>query len=216
MTTVADLLPSSSSPVERALAAAMTDDLPVEIVAAVDPATAPVALLPWLAVHDGVRLWYSDWPEALKRRVIAESLVANFEVGTRAGAIRFLAYVGADLIDVSAYPVDAFLDEGFCDLMVVDVPAFYAAYLVEPHATARAGDLHLDRDLLDEGFLSGDRDEVIERVFTALRVAKAPETEVVVDFATRRPPRAGDALLAGTAPLSGAYLPRHHLVEDVR
>lgn len=73
VTSAADLLPTSAAPFEIALAKEMTDTLPVPLREALDPTSAQTNLLPFLAVHDGVRLWLSDWKEARKRSVIRET-----------------------------------------------------------------------------------------------------------------------------------------------
>ena len=104
MSDLSDLLPTVSGEFEIAAAKAMSDELPVPIRQAVDPQAAPPAFLPFLAAHNGVRLWYSDWQQARKRLVIGESIIGNFEVGTRAGVERFLGYVDATLVDVISYP----------------------------------------------------------------------------------------------------------------
>lgn len=102
MTDVAELLPPSATPYEIALAEAMTGALPVPLHEAMDAAAAPIRLLPFLAVHDGVRLWFSDWSAERKRQVIGASLLDCWLVGVRDGAMRYLSYVDASLVDAVA------------------------------------------------------------------------------------------------------------------
>ncbi|WP_348640128.1 phage tail protein, partial [Rhizobium sp. FKY42] len=51
MAEVKPLLPSSSGAFEYALAAGMSDDLPVPYAQIMDPYQTPVRFLPWLAAH---------------------------------------------------------------------------------------------------------------------------------------------------------------------
>ena len=233
MSAVGDLLPQSSAAWERALAAAMSDDLPVPIVEALDPATAPVEMLPWLAVHYGVRLWYSDWSEARKRQVIAEAPRAAFEVGTRAGVIRFLGYVDATLVDVVAYPARFVMGRARIGRTPIGHPPFLARYLVrvEMRKPARAFVIGRSpmayRDQIAAplphlvvtsggGTVHGHRivtpsREPLRRCLAAIRAATAPETEIRVDFATARRLSLRDApVLDGSASL-GDFVARNKL-----
>lgn len=182
-----DLLPpAASAPVERALAAAMSDTLPVPIVAAMEPATAPAALLPWLAVHYGVRLWYSDWAEARKRQVTAEAPRAAFEVGTRAGAIRFLGYVDASLVDVVAHPTRFVFGRALLGRTPIGHPPFLGRYLVGVATTVPARAFVMGRARIGRARLKTPDRKPLARALAALRAAKAPETEIRVDFAHHR------------------------------
>lgn len=233
MTAARDLLPPrKSSSWTRALAAAMSDDLPVPIIEAMDPATAPVDLLPWLAVHDGVRLWYSDWSEARKRRVIAEAPLAAFEVGTRAAVIRFLGYVDATLVDVVAYPARFVMGRARIGRTPIGHPAFLARYLVHVPTTTRrafvigrssmasrdqivAAVPHLvvtasGEALHGRRIVTPDR-EPLRRCLAAIRAAKAPETEIRVDFGHRRRLALVDAVSLGDAAALGEFVDRTKL-----
>jgi len=104
MTVVADILPSVAGSFEKAAAAAMSDTLPVPYAVLMDPYQTPAELLPWLAAHHAVDLWYEDWSEARKREMIAHtagrSKVHPGEVlpelkGTHLGALRYLSFVDA-------------------------------------------------------------------------------------------------------------------------
>jgi P2-related tail formation protein len=193
------LLPQNSAAWERALAAAMSDALPVPIVAAMDPATAPVALLPWLAAHYGARLWFSDWPVSRKRLVASEAPLAAFEVGTRAGAHRFLGYVDATLVDAVAHPARFVMGRAVVGRTPIGHPAFVGRYLVRVATAAPPRSFVTSRARLGRARLKTPDRTPLDRCLVALRAAKAPETEIRVDFGHHRRLRLADA------PQLGAY-----------
>jgi phage tail P2-like protein len=80
------LLPANSTPDERAIeaATARASSLDVPIGDLWNPRTCPAALLPWLAWALSVDTWDAAWPEAIKRRVIANSPAVHRAKGTRA------------------------------------------------------------------------------------------------------------------------------------
>lgn len=83
----AHLLPPNASPLERALSlapAASLADVPVAIDTIWNPATCPVALLPWLAWGLSIDLWDSAWSEAEKRAAIADAIQFQRRKGTPA------------------------------------------------------------------------------------------------------------------------------------
>lgn len=86
------LLPSSSTPLMHALAKTnghAIDSIPVELRTLWDPATCPLALLPYLAHAFSVDRWSSDWTETQKRAVIAASWSVHRHKGT-VGSLRRL------------------------------------------------------------------------------------------------------------------------------
>ena len=97
MSDAARLAPPGAGALERAL-----DQLEAErqalLVAANaglwDPATCPLAVLPWLAWAFSVDVWDPTWPEATKRAVVAASLPVHRRKGTRAALERALAATG--------------------------------------------------------------------------------------------------------------------------
>lgn len=85
-----DLLPPNATPVERRLAtvAANACDLPVEVLRTLwDPHTCPAWRLPSLAAERSVDRWDENWPEATKRKVIANAPFVHRHKGT-VGALR--------------------------------------------------------------------------------------------------------------------------------
>jgi len=97
---VAALLPPNSTPLERAV-----DQSTGTRVEALDfspmrglwnPWTCPTGLLPWLAWACSVDDWDDDWPEATRRRVIADSYAVHSVKGTVGAVKRALASLGYD------------------------------------------------------------------------------------------------------------------------
>lgn len=85
-----DLLPPSATPTERKLAIvnAKACDLPVDVLRTLwNPHTCPVWRLPSLAAERSVDRWDENWPEATKRKVIANAPFVHRHKGT-VGAIR--------------------------------------------------------------------------------------------------------------------------------
>jgi phage tail P2-like protein len=83
----AHLLPPNASPLEKALSlapAATLDQVPVTIDQLWNPATCPVALLPWLAWGLSIDLWDSEWTEPQKRAAIADAILFQRRKGTPA------------------------------------------------------------------------------------------------------------------------------------
>ncbi|HEY8136266.1 MAG TPA: phage tail protein I [Methylocystis sp.] len=211
MTTPDHLLPPNATPLERAVTRAMDDGLGAPIRQAVDPNATPAAFLPFLAVHDGVRLWFHDWSEARKRQVISESIVANFEVGTRAAVIRYLSYVDATLLDAIAYPKRFVAARAVAGRTPLGHPAFVARYLVKvvtykPRRAAVAG-----RAVAGRHAARSPSREPFKRVFAALRAAKAPETQYRVNLQTSRRITVGDAIALDGAHRVGDFIPRTRL-----
>lgn len=79
------LLPPNATPLERALEAATAriGDVPVDVAAIWDPATCPIAVLPWLAWSLSVDSWDPAWPDAVKRDAVARSIALHRRKGTR-------------------------------------------------------------------------------------------------------------------------------------
>ncbi len=215
MSDVKTVLPSGSETFEKALAAGMSDALPVPFAEQLDPYRARADLLKWLGHRASLDLWFDDWSDERKREAIAQAAGASTlfdgELAalktTRGGAMRYLALVDGAIVDAVSYPALAICDEAFCDDAVLDHPPFLATYLVkvetaEPHA-AFVGSAFADEDFAGETIT-----EPYDRCLVALRAAKATHTEIRADFQNARVLTAGDAVAAGDAYLAGQYLAR--------
>lgn len=210
MTTVRELLPSAAA-FEKAAAVAMSDALPVPITAVFDPSTAPVPFLPWLAVHDGVRLWFSDWSEARKRLVIDEAPVLAGRIGTRSATGQMLGYVDGTLLDTVSYPARFVLRRARIGRTPIGHPAWVARHLVHVRTITPSGALVLGRGRLSARYLKSPSREPLHRCLIAMATAKAPETEYRADFGHHRELRLSDApALDGTYSL-GAFVARTKL-----
>ena len=98
--TVAALLPSWATRLERVIAALQLDRselLDVDIIRrVVDPATCPAPLLPWLAWSLSVDVWDDGWSDATKRAVIAASPAVHRRKGLRAAVVDALTPLGIE------------------------------------------------------------------------------------------------------------------------
>ena len=90
------LLPPNATPPERALEAATSriGNVPVTIADLWNPERCPPPFLPWLAWALSVDEWQSDWDDATKRLVIAESIAIHLRKGSVASVKRILELVG--------------------------------------------------------------------------------------------------------------------------
>jgi len=208
---VPDILPPNKAPFEEGLAAGMSDELPVPVEQVLDPQTAPLHFLPWLAVHDGARLWFPDWPEARKRQVIHEALVAAWEVGVRAGAVRYLGYVDGTLVDVIAYPARFVFGRAKVGRTPIGHGPFLARYLVRIITYKPPRSFVFNRSRIGRARLKTPSRDARNRVLTALRAAKAPETEIRIDFSHKRQLTFADAPPLDGSVRFGQYLPRFKL-----
>ncbi|MCW2319314.1 P2-related tail formation protein, partial [Rhodoblastus acidophilus] len=164
----------------------MSDDLPVPVRQVVDPAQTPADFLPWLAGHESVDLWFSDWSEVRKRTVIANAWRDAAWKGTRAGAVAFLSYVDAELLDVVAYPRPFIVGRAAMGAPV-NHPPFLARYLVKVDTVEPGNAFVMGRAAVGRAAARNPDMTPINRCLTALRAARAPETQIRVSFAHRRP-----------------------------
>jgi phage tail P2-like protein len=95
-----DLLPNNSTPQERALALATSriSAVPVPARDLWNAATCPVDLLPWLAWTFSVEAWNPEWPEHLKRSVIASAVDIAKRKGTKQAVIDALSAIGGSAV----------------------------------------------------------------------------------------------------------------------
>ncbi len=207
-TTVADLLPRHPGAFEKAAALAATDTLPVPIRQVVDPVQTPAAFLPFLAQQESVDLWYDDWTEDRKRAMIGEAVSLAARKGARIGAIRYLSYVDATLVDAVAYPAPFVLGYAIIGRTPVGLPPFTANYLIKVVTTLEPKAFVIGRSAFAAAFLKRPSRQKFDRALAALRVAKSPETFIRADFGYMRQLRIEDAPpLDGTYRL-GAYIER--------
>ncbi len=96
MTDAATLLPSSATPLERAVAAAdaRISDTPTPVRDVWNPYSCPADILPWLAFAYSVDEWDEKWSTEIKREVIAQSLEVKRTKGTPGGVQRALEAMG--------------------------------------------------------------------------------------------------------------------------
>ncbi len=90
------LLPPNATPFERALEAALEQDVDIPIRKLWSSADCPAALLPYLAWALGVEEWDPDWPVAVRRAAVANAIAVHREKGTLAGLKRVLDTAGAE------------------------------------------------------------------------------------------------------------------------
>ena len=195
MTDVKALLPSSSGPFERALAAGMSDALPVPYAELMDPYLTRADLLPWLAAHYSLDLWFDDWPEARKREAIAQAAgrstihpaveIASLK-STRTGTHRYLALVDGTVIDIVSHPQRVVLGRTAWRRAPVGHPAFKARHLVKVETFKQPRAWVLGRTPLGKTIAKASNREPLERAMKAMRAAKGADTEYRVDFGHRR------------------------------
>ena len=90
------LLPPNATEFERALEAALAQDVDIPIRKLWSSADCPAALLPYLAWALGVEEWDPDWPVAVRRAAVANAIAVHGEKGTLAGLKRVLSTAGAE------------------------------------------------------------------------------------------------------------------------
>jgi len=192
MGAVTDLLPDNAQTFEKGLAAGFDDTLPVAIREALDPDTAPVALLDHLAALEGVPLWFGQWSEARKRQMLKEALRLGMMRGTLEGLDRLLAYVDAQIIIRRAWPLRWFAGSAYAGVTPFGGEPFRGRYTVKVALEKKPGALFANLGHADVDFAHSTDLGPIRRSMTAMRAAKTPETEYLVAFDWRRRARFGD------------------------
>lgn len=96
------LLPANATAFETALehALALITEIPNPIDTLWDPWTCPAQFLPWLAWQYSVDYWRTDWPEPVKRQVVAVSYEVHRIKGTLPAIKQGIAGLGieADIV----------------------------------------------------------------------------------------------------------------------
>lgn len=217
MTEVMPLLPSSSGLFERALAAGMSDDLPIPFAEALDPYTAPVETLPWLAGHYSLDLWLDEWPEARKREAIAQAagrstLFPGFELGalktTRAAAARFLWLVDTVIVHKVSHPARYPVGLIAAGPTPINHPPFVARYLLKLDLPARAHAVCVGRTAIGRAAVRTLNRRPLQNAKRALTISKDPATEYSVTFAHRVPRALSDGYDFGAGHVLGAFKDR--------
>lgn len=100
---IVSILPQNASDLERdlELALARIELIEIPISTLWDPWNCLIEVLPFLAWALSVDLWRSDWPEDVKRRVVANSMHVHSTKGTRPAVERALLDLGisAELVE---------------------------------------------------------------------------------------------------------------------
>ena len=186
MSDVVEILPGNTPPFTRALAAGMSDDLPVPYRDETDPDTCSPAMLPFLAARESVDLWFEDWPLERKRRMVREARELAALKGTRKGLKRFLEFVDAEIVDVVAHPSRFVLGRSAIGLDPVGHQPFVAHYLIKVTLVRPVAVFEFGKAVLGSSPLTVVDLEPIRRAKIACVAAKAPETAYSVTFAWRR------------------------------
>jgi len=108
------LLPQSSEPMEKALAAVgeRTEAIGIDWQAYLNPMRAPVHFLAVLAHAHSVDVWNPKWPVHHQRRVIADAIYHHRIKGTLAGLEAYAGIVGSEIIRAIRPPGTFFLSGG--------------------------------------------------------------------------------------------------------
>jgi phage tail-like protein len=186
MTASKDFLPANATTYEKSVVRDISEYLVADLRKAVDPNQTPVDFIPFLAAHESVDLWYEDWTEARKRQMIAEAPVLARYKGTRKGTIEFIKYVDATLVDALAYPAKFVFGNARIGRTPIGLQPFVARYLIKISTTKEKKSFMMTRGVIGRDFLKAPDREPFERAFVALRISKAPETQMRVDFAYKR------------------------------
>ncbi|MGO4735983.1 phage tail protein I [Bosea sp. 2KB_26] len=202
-----ELLPDTVDLYERTVMDAAQDTVPIPIRQIVDPAQTPVAFIPFLAVHNGVKLWFDDWSEARKRQMIADWELPDL-IGTRLGLRRYLAYVDAELISAVAHPRRFVLGRSAVGVQPLQFPPFTARYLIKVKLKRHIRSVVAGRSAAGiHAAVPVDR-ESIRRAKIAATVAKVPGTQYTATFAHRRRATFGDGISFDAGHHFGDFVPR--------
>lgn len=212
MTNVKDLLPRGATELlGQAIAEAIDDPLLVPVADALDPDKTPDRFLPFLAQHSGVRLWYSDWSEMRKRKIIKEARQLARKIGTRSGVLGFLSFVDAVLLDVISYPTRFIIGRARIGRTPVGHKPWVARYLIKIETKTPPRAFVMNRAVIGRSRIKTPRRDPFKRSMAALRAAKSPETEYRVDFAHKKPLLLSDGALLSDNYRLGAFVARTKL-----
>jgi P2-related tail formation protein len=107
------LLPPNATPFEIAAEQAGSTRYiglqPTAVFEAMDPATIPSSLLPWLAWGLKLEIWDPDWADEYKRWAVANSIKWHYQKGTLAGIEAYLNLVDTDIVAAVVPPARTYL-----------------------------------------------------------------------------------------------------------
>ncbi len=208
----ADILPRNRSAFEASVVKSAADTLRAPISKITDPLKTPIRFLPWLAAQESVDLWYADWSFTRKRAMIKESgcTLADLK-GTRAGAVRFLSYVDASLLDAIAYPDHFVFARTAIRVSPINHPAFLARYLVSVATQTPPRAMVMSRAFVRRARLKTPPRERFNRVLAALRAAKSVDAQIRVSFEHHRPLSITDAPALDGSYALGDFVPHSKL-----
>jgi len=211
VTNARDILYREAGPFERALAKALSDTLPVPLVELLDPSRTRPEYLPFLAAHESVDLWFDDWSEARKRRMVDEALHLAALKGTRAAIAAYLPYVDAEVIERVSYPRRFVIGRSALGLQPIGHQPFTAHLLVRVPLRRPANAMIIGRSAIARAGLRTVDQTPLRRVERAIVVSKAPETLISVNYGHRRPVTIDDGFPLDGTFLLGGYLHRKRL-----
>ena len=207
MSNPAELLPDNAGLFERTVSQTLEDsEIVAPLVQALRPETAPDTVLPFIAAHESVDLWFSDWSLARKRQVIANAMKDAALKGTRAGSVRYLSYVDGALVDALAYPARFVFHRAKIGRTPIGHQPFVARYLVRMDMQRERRSFVIGSSALKHDRLKTPSRKTFERALMALRVAKNAETQIRVDFRHQRMITLNDAV-----PLTSAFHISHYV-----
>lgn len=212
MTTAAEILYSEAGPFERALAAALSDVLPIPLRDILDPSRAPVPFLPFNAARESVDLWFDDWPEARKRLMVLAARNGLAEMkGTEAALPAFLAFVDAVIVDRVAHPRRFVIGRSALGLQPIGHKPFTTHLLVKVPLRRPAHGFVIGRSAIGRGALRTPDREPLRRLARAIVVSKAPETLISFNTGHRRPVTVEDGAVLDGSTVMGGYIDRKRL-----
>lgn len=212
MSDPAEILYREAAPFERALARAASATLPIPIRQILDPRDAPAAFLPFQGAHESADLWFEDWPEERKRRMV-EALrdgLADTK-GTEAAAPAFLAFVDAVIVHKRAYPSRFPVGRIAAGITPVQHPTFTARYLVKVALEAPGRAVIVGRSAIGRAAVRTVDFEPIRRANRALAVSKADDTAYSVTYAHRVPVDLDTGFDLDAGVCLGVFQDRHRL-----
>jgi P2-related tail formation protein len=175
------------------------------------PGAHATGLLPWLAAHDSVDLWFPDWSVARKRQVIAEAISLARVKGTRAATLKFLSYVDGTLLDIVSYPARFVMGRAVIGRSPVGHKPFVARHLVNVVTHTPKNAFVMGRAVTGRSAVKTPSRKPMKRAMAALRAAKSPDTEYRVDFGSMRPLLLSDGPLLSDNFLLGGFVARNNL-----